>query len=373
MTKRRHPFDAVLELFRSGNLEAIERYLAQDPPLGEYASLPLIHAVSHGQRAAVDMILAKAGAEEAFRVSPHIVDIACLHKHWELAEYLVERGAPPRMEVSVYVLEIVREAPASLLKAMFAREGNAARKVFGKRSSFVMLAVREKREDILGWMIAESPASFKPFTDFFFDILDNHPDMLLVLQKHGLLQNIHPSDAAGILERMLMTHNATGLRILLEEGLDVPMATLLRYKNEPGLRETGPLLEEAIAAKTRQLQQEYRPGKGEFAAAEAGLFPELARLKIAAGEKLDAGEIVSGLPPQSVLILLQLRGQMDCLLDCRLWKNPQADFERIAEAIDDPEARAAFAEKAHNVLQEMRAGRHQAVIRKQAGPGGFKL
>lgn len=392
-----------------GDADFMKRWLAGGVPRQVYTALPLVRAVAAGQAEIVKMLVEKAGPG-AFREMPHVLEIALRNKDWDLAHYLLDKGAEPRLGNAVNLQHIHTDAPVDLLKKMLVCETPAVRARFMDTLYFLNIARAENRADIIDWALQGNMMAEHMRRAFFVQTLDQKPSLLPVLKKHGwFFEEGNPGEP--ILSRAIEKDNVEGVKMLLSLGADPnALATHPYYPviiavhkgqaetvramldagadvlahNGQALRaarnsenpELQALLEEAYRAQTEKAAAQY-DGKSLFHAARAGLFPEIAAEAAARGEKLDPLEVasVTFVPERRgcyIIGMLQTQGQLPALLDTRLWEDPETAFGLFATCLAG-DARAAFEAEAQSALQKMHADILASNMRKKNNGPRYKL
>jgi hypothetical protein len=172
------------------------------------------------------------------------------------------------------------------------------------------------------------------------------------------------------------------VQALVDAGADVLAlngTALLTARLAPERADILAVLEKAFADQTRAAADGF-DGKSLFDAARAGLFPKLAAAALARGDKLDAAEVAAieltrGRKGCFIVGMLEARGQLSCLLDYRLWSDPETAFCLFAARLNG-ETRARFEEDAQGALQKMHADNLSAAMRemrKKYGDPKFRL
>lgn len=393
-----------------GDADFMRRWLSSNPPRAVYTALPLVRAAAARQLDIVRMIVEKAGAE-AFREMPHVLEIALRNKDWAMADYLLDKGAEPRLNNAVNLQHVHVDAPLGLLKKMLERESPGTRGRYLDTLFFLNIARSEERADILDWALSESRLAEHMRRVFFTQTLDQKPSLLHVLKKHGWFYAEADAGESPV-SRAIEKGNAEGVKALLSLGADPDaMAThpyypliiavhkgqtesvqallaagadalahngqaLRHARSSPENAELLAMMEEAYRAQTVKAAAEF-DGKDLFKAARGGLFAKIAAEAAEKGEKLDPVEVARVELDRSksgchIIGMLKTQGQLPSLLDTRLWQDPETAFRLFATCLTG-EAREKFEREAQSALQKMHADNLAANMRKKNGGPRYRL
>lgn len=388
-----------------GDAQMFADYLAEDPPLEEYTRWPLIEAVKAGHLRLAAMIVDKAGAA-AFREVPHIVEIALREKRWDMTEYLVQKGAAPNLKDALSLNHHYKDMPLSTLQVLMEAEAPKVQKLYRETLVLAQAAQMANRDDIVDWLLSGPGIADNPRLSelFFFHTLDYRPSSLPVLKARGLWFEEDASHGTPLI-RAIECHNPKGVEALLALGADpnggawqVPLVTAVAEKQEEivGIlleggadvfsRQGGALryarhhpeeagilqkLEAALQAQSAHWRASF-DGADLAAAAKGGLFPALAGEFAAEGRRLRSTDIACASGHDTpIACILELRGEQDSLLDCRLWADPAADLRLIATSLWD--TRRDFEAKAEAALEKARSDENLQKLKKNAATPRFRL
>ncbi len=396
-----------------GHKHIIRQYLDENPPLDEYTFLPLVRAVAHGQQEIVSMIVDHAGAD-AFKKAAHVVEICYRNKDWDMAKYLVQKGAEPRFNNGIALFHIHCDAPLDLIKTLLDSEDKAVQSRF-KGTNFMLTLARtagknmEGRVDLLEWALKVTTTHDQAKRQFFISTLDQSPQYLLLLKKYGFYYEDDPEYGTPLL-RAIANRNTEGVRELLYCGVKpdhghpmLPIAKAIAEGQEnvvdlllgagsdllmkhgfaldiARLPDAHPhikaRIEAVFAYQTQQHLEAYEAGDKNdmLKAAKAGRFPDLAKDFASAGRKIDPmhlGMVEDWSLPHTVSVL-EARGELKSLLDHRLFDNPRVAFALISTVIS-AKNKDAFSESAAEELRRMQSDAEISKLRQGRDARKFKL